>query len=483
MTREASPAGSNADYRFEVAISFASDNKQEVVRAVAELLRTKIGDGKVFFYEWFESELAGHDANVVLQEIYGKKTRLVVVCLCERYIAKPWTQDEWRAIQALERNLRDGDTNNVNRMRILPLRFGDGDLVGLFPTAIVPDVRDRSAEKIAELILQRLDHARSGTIGPAQAVGAPINRGIEADIETAVETPERAAARKLISTAIDEIARILNQVSEDEFLQSLARIVAAIQQLPDGDLSNRRTLAEKLVTACRIDELIPRLVPLPDRFPAQSHHLAEITNHLLPCNYLPEHVSELQQKWVQDQLCFFTVPTMTVAESVMAAFDGKPVHMFSSGNELWGAAALPIASQPPVEGPDAHFADAINILKDMIFERDATELESRGTRIRVDVSAQISVQAKALGARLQTRRLRNGERTSYGLVKMPADPDEAHLRRMVLGHIFAEVNKDRSEPVLVFGEIVTPEGKEGLVHRDIESHVRFLLDLPNMRKS
>ncbi len=151
---------SNSDYRFEIAISFAGDNKRDSVRKVAGLLQEKVGKGKVFFDEWFESELAGADAQLVLQNYYGKRTRLVVACVCQRYNEKPWTQDEWRAILAFERDLRDAGTDNVKRMRFLPLKFGDGEVDGLFSTAMVPDVRDRTPEEIAELILQRLDHAK-----------------------------------------------------------------------------------------------------------------------------------------------------------------------------------------------------------------------------------------------------------------------------------------------------------------------------------
>lgn len=148
------------EYRFEIAISFAGDNKRDKVRDVAQLLRAKLGDGKVFFDEWFEVELAGPDAQTVLQNYYRNLTRLVVTCVCERYNEKPWTQEEWRAIQAFERDLRDAGTNNVKRMRFLPLRFGDGDIDGLFSTAIVPDMRNRKPQEIAELILKRLDLAK-----------------------------------------------------------------------------------------------------------------------------------------------------------------------------------------------------------------------------------------------------------------------------------------------------------------------------------
>jgi len=139
------------EYRFDVALSFAGDGKRLYVRAVAELLRRELGEGKVFFDEWFEAELAGHDGHVVLQNIYRKETCLVVTCVCEGYNEKPWTQEEWRAIQAFERNLRAAK----ERLRFLPLRFGDGEVDGLFETAIVPDVRSRSPEETAGLILER----------------------------------------------------------------------------------------------------------------------------------------------------------------------------------------------------------------------------------------------------------------------------------------------------------------------------------------
>jgi hypothetical protein len=144
------------DFRFEVALSFASDGKRDKVRELARLLRDELGDGRVFFDEWFEAELAGPDAQVVLQDYYGRASRLVVVCVCRRYGEKPWTQEEWRAIQSLERGLRDAGSGNLRRMRFLPLRFGDGDVDGLFDTAIVPDVRHRTAREIADLILKRL---------------------------------------------------------------------------------------------------------------------------------------------------------------------------------------------------------------------------------------------------------------------------------------------------------------------------------------
>jgi hypothetical protein len=166
----AGATGNSESYRFEVAFSFAGDDKRPKVREIAESLRSELGDGKVFFDEWFEAELAGHDANLVLQSIYRHQSRLVVICVCGRYDKKSWPQDEWRAIQSLERTLRDPPGENKARLRFLPLRFGDGDVEGLSDTALVPDVRERPAAGITALIVERLELIR----------GAPSLQGLEA---------------------------------------------------------------------------------------------------------------------------------------------------------------------------------------------------------------------------------------------------------------------------------------------------------------
>lgn len=70
-----------ADIRFEVAISFAGDNKRDVIRQVAKALKRELGEGKVFFDEWFEAELAGPDAHIVLQNVYRRARRAAELLL------------------------------------------------------------------------------------------------------------------------------------------------------------------------------------------------------------------------------------------------------------------------------------------------------------------------------------------------------------------------------------------------------------------
>src|ERR1700690_669675 len=57
---------------FLAAFSFAG-GPRELVRPVAERLEHPLGPSSVFFDEWFEHSTAGHDGDLRLQEIYGKR--------------------------------------------------------------------------------------------------------------------------------------------------------------------------------------------------------------------------------------------------------------------------------------------------------------------------------------------------------------------------------------------------------------------------
>ncbi len=140
-----------SEFRFEVALSFAGDNKRDKIREISELLRSQLGEGKVFFDEWYEAEIARIDAHHYLQELYRKHSKLVVMCVCSRYAEKDYTRWERRAIEDFEINLPE-----EQRCRFLPIRFDEVELAGVFSSAIVPDVRDRSAQQIADLLLERL---------------------------------------------------------------------------------------------------------------------------------------------------------------------------------------------------------------------------------------------------------------------------------------------------------------------------------------
>lgn len=141
--------------KFLVAFSFAGEQR-DLVRSIAEAVEKELGSGTVFLDEWFEHYLAGADADLKLQAIYGEKCALAVVCVSERYGGKPWTQAEHAAIRERLTKAR-ASPNQRDREAILPVQVGDGEVPGiLLFTTIVPDVRTRPVGQAAELIIERL---------------------------------------------------------------------------------------------------------------------------------------------------------------------------------------------------------------------------------------------------------------------------------------------------------------------------------------
>jgi len=140
--------------KYLVAFSFAGEQR-DLVRSVAEAVELRLGRGTVFFDEWFEAYLAGNDADLRLQDVYGKRAVLVVLCVSKPYGKKPWTRAEHEAIRALKMRLQQSKDERDSH-RILPLRVGDGDVPGIFENTICPEIRERPIAASAELIIERL---------------------------------------------------------------------------------------------------------------------------------------------------------------------------------------------------------------------------------------------------------------------------------------------------------------------------------------
>src|SRR6266850_7571524 len=85
--------------KYLVAFSLAGEQR-DLVRAIAEAVQRELGEGRVFLDEWFEYLIAGQDADVKLQKIYGEDCALAVLCVSEPYGNKPWTLAEHEAIRA-----------------------------------------------------------------------------------------------------------------------------------------------------------------------------------------------------------------------------------------------------------------------------------------------------------------------------------------------------------------------------------------------
>jgi hypothetical protein len=141
--------------KFLVAFSFAGEQR-DLVRAIAEEVELQLGRSAVFFDEWFEHYIAGHDSDLKLQRIYSERSELVVVCVSKEYGEKLWTLTEHAAVRARLMKIRASQVE-IDKNRILPIRVGSGDVEGIDVTAIAPHANERSAFEIATLIVDRLD--------------------------------------------------------------------------------------------------------------------------------------------------------------------------------------------------------------------------------------------------------------------------------------------------------------------------------------
>lgn len=131
------------DEKFLVAFSFAGEQR-DLVRSIAEATEQLLGWGTVFYDEWYTAELAGGDADLDLQDIYGKRSEFTVPCLSGAYDDRYWTGVEWREIRS-------------NFDRLIPVRVGEGEVRGLpEKTTIWLDAIKKPATQIAKEILARV---------------------------------------------------------------------------------------------------------------------------------------------------------------------------------------------------------------------------------------------------------------------------------------------------------------------------------------
>jgi hypothetical protein len=153
--------------RFAVAFTFAGEQRQ-LVLPIAQEVEAILGRSTVFYDDWYEHWIAGPDADLLLQSVYGEKAELVVMCVSGAYGDKPWTRTEYRAVRA--RLMQT--TTAEDRHRSLPVRVGDGEVEGIQFTDIVPDIRDKTPAEAAELIVAKLNLVR----GYAGDVKPPVER-------------------------------------------------------------------------------------------------------------------------------------------------------------------------------------------------------------------------------------------------------------------------------------------------------------------
>jgi hypothetical protein len=138
-----------ATHRFDVALSFPGDVRP-YVKSVADHLEDLLGTDQYFYDNNYTAQLARPDLDLLLQDIYRNRSRLVVVFLSEAYESKPWCAGvEFRAIRDIIK-FRD-------QQRIMFVRMDDAAVRGTFTLDGAVDARHHSPNEIARMIRQRVD--------------------------------------------------------------------------------------------------------------------------------------------------------------------------------------------------------------------------------------------------------------------------------------------------------------------------------------
>jgi hypothetical protein len=169
LKREARIVAEGAEYHYDVALSFAGEDR-ETVAAVADCLR---GRGVRVFYDEFEkTRLWGTDLEAHLANVYMSWSRYVIMFVSRHYANKPWARHEGRA--ALARAVTE------RTEYVLPVRLDDTDLAGLLPTIAYLDLRRESPAEVCAQICAKLglgSHTRK-----ANAVASPWSASVQGSV-------------------------------------------------------------------------------------------------------------------------------------------------------------------------------------------------------------------------------------------------------------------------------------------------------------
>jgi hypothetical protein len=140
------PFNSPRSPSYDVALSFAGEQRPYVQRVATELQRVGIN----VFYDEFE-DLWGKDLTVELEKVYRSGSRYTVIFVSRDYVTKSWTNHERQ--HALAGRIERQDNS------VLPVHFDDSRLPGL-PTSIgYLDIRGIEPEELASRIANKLRRA------------------------------------------------------------------------------------------------------------------------------------------------------------------------------------------------------------------------------------------------------------------------------------------------------------------------------------
>ncbi len=142
------------EMQFKVALSYPGTQSQ-FVSSIARSLKSRLGNGSVFFDKDFTAQLARPNLDSLLQKIYLERSDLVVVFLCASYQESKWCGIEWRAIKEI--------INRCADRSIMFMRFDDAAIPGIVSGDGWIDLRKIKPQVAADYIYERVVLNESAT--------------------------------------------------------------------------------------------------------------------------------------------------------------------------------------------------------------------------------------------------------------------------------------------------------------------------------
>ena len=146
-TRSETKAVDISKHVFDVAFSFPGEVR-EYVQSIAAEVERELGPHTYFYDNNYKAQLARPSLDTLLQDIYGRRSRLIVVFVCEKYQEKEWCGIEFRSIKEILMG-RDDE-------KIMFVKMDDGKVDGVFKTDGYIDGRHHSPQELANFIQERV---------------------------------------------------------------------------------------------------------------------------------------------------------------------------------------------------------------------------------------------------------------------------------------------------------------------------------------
>lgn len=132
---------------FDVALSFPGEVRSYVEEVANQLVRA-LGPNRVFYDNFYKSQLAVPNLDTTLQKLYRSQSGLIVAFLSNDYARKKWCGIEFRAIREI--------INEKNDEMVMFVRHDSAEIAGVFSHDGYIDANRHSEIEVAAMIVERV---------------------------------------------------------------------------------------------------------------------------------------------------------------------------------------------------------------------------------------------------------------------------------------------------------------------------------------